>query len=167
MGRELVKPREPRRKVMIKARMRAGASWSDAFILNMSSKGLLVRSHRSPSRGSYLEIRRGSYVIVAHVVWANSDRFGVRTQDPVPADGLIRDPDGASAVARPAASHFQERRAAPRPQVRHERSRQTARVAEFAAMAFACLLVAVLIAVQVAEVVAKPLDAARTALSSN
>lgn len=56
-----LKPREPRRNVMIKARMRVGPSWSDALILNLSSKGLMVRSDRPPSRGSYLEIRRGPY----------------------------------------------------------------------------------------------------------
>ena len=163
-----VKPREPRRNVMIKARMRAGTSWSDALILNLSSKGMLVRSDSSPGRGSYLEIRRGAHVIVARVIWANSGRFGVQTQDPVPAESLIRDPDGASAPQKAASTPFQERRAASRPPaVRHERSRQRARLAEFAAIALACGFVAVLMASQVAEVVAKPLDAARTALGSN
>lgn len=152
---------------MIKARMRAGASWSDALILNMSSKGLLVRSDRSPSRGSYLEIRRGPHVIVARVVWANSGRFGVQTQDPVPTDGLIQDPDGAQAPATPPGAGFKERRAIARPtEVRHESSRQKGRAAEFAVIAFACAAMAILIGGAVVEVVAKPMEAAQAALAA-
>lgn len=82
---------------MIKARLRDGALWSDALIINMSSRGLLVRSDQSPNRGSYLEIRRGPYVIVARVVWANADRFGVQTQDIVPSERLMTDPTAAPA----------------------------------------------------------------------
>jgi hypothetical protein len=163
-----VKPREPRRKVMIEARMRAGTSWSDALILNLSSRGMLVRADQSPGRGSYLEIRRGPYVIVARVAWSKSGIFGVLTQDPVPADGLIRDPDGAAAAARPGTASFKERRTASRPPgVRHESSRQKARFAEFALIALACGIAAVLFVSAVAELVAKPLDMARAALASN
>jgi hypothetical protein len=61
-----------------------------------------------------------------------------------------------------------KRRAAPRPlQVRHERSRQKARSAEFAAIGMACGLAAFLIANAVAEVVAKPLEVAEQALAAN
>ena len=162
-----LKPREPRRNVMIKARMRVGPSWSDALILNLSSKGLMVRSDRPPSRGSYLEIRRGPYVIVARVVWSASGRFGVQTQDPIPADDLISDPDGASAPLSSAASAFTERRRALRPaEVRHEASRQRARAAEFVAVTIACGLIAFAAADTVAEVVSRPLSEVKAALSA-
>jgi hypothetical protein len=163
-----VKSREQRRNVMIKARMCAGASWCDALILNLSTRGMLVRADRSPGRGSYLEIRRGPHVIVARVIWSNHGRFGVQTQDPVPADSLIQDPDGAAAPPKPGAAVFHDRRAALRPTaVRHESSRQRARVAEFAAIALVCGLVAILIGGAVAELVATPLSAAQAALASN
>ena len=147
--------------------MRNGALWSDALILNMSSRGLLVRSNQSPHRGSYLEIRRGAYVIVARVVWSNAGRFGVQTQDMVPAEHLISDPD-TTVVSPPSASvGGRERRTAPRSvETRHDTSRQKARVIEFAAIAFVCALVAVLIGSAMAEVVATPLHAAQTVLAA-
>ena len=152
---------------MIQARMRDGALWSDALILNMSSRGLLVHSDQSPNRGSYLEIRRGAYVIVARVVWSTAGRFGVQTQDMVPAERLISDPDAAAASASPPTARQQERRAAPRStENRHDRSRQKARAFEFAAISLFCALVAILIGSAMAEVVAKPLHAAQTALTA-
>lgn len=163
-----MRPREPRLNVMIKARVRAGASWNDALILNMSSKGLLVRSSQAVNRGAYLEIRRGPHVIVARVVWSGSDRFGVQTQDPVPAADLIRDPDGAAVRPKPDEAGAQDRRLAPRPPaVRHEKSRQRGRAMEFAAIALVCAVAALLIGSAVAEVVAKPLGAAQAALASD
>ena len=162
-----MKPREPRRKVMIQARMRSGALWSDALILNMSSRGLLVRSDHPPNRGSYLEIRRGGYVMVARVVWSNAGRFGVQTQDVVPAERLISDPDGAALPASSSAINQMERRAAPRAaQVRHDSSRQKARAIEFAAISLTCAFVAIPIGIAMIEVLAKPLRAAQTALAA-
>lgn len=152
---------------MIKARVRAGASWEDALILNMSSKGLLVRSNRSVNRGSYLEIRRGPHVIVARVIWSGAGRFGVQTQDPVPAADLIRDPDGAAARPKAVLGENPDRRFAPRSsEARHEKSRQGGRAMEFMALALACGLIAVLIGNTVSDVFAAPLDAAQAALAS-
>lgn len=163
-----LKPREPRLNVMIKARVRAGASWNDALILNMSSKGLLVRSNDRVNRGSYLEIRRGSHVIVARVIWLASDRFGVQTQDPVPAAALIRDPDGVAAGNKPAGPAIRDRRSAPRRvELRHEKSRQRGRTMEFTAVALACGAIALLIGNSVAEVASRPLSAVQAALASN
>ena len=162
-----VKPREPRQKVMIQARMRDGAKWSDALILNISSRGLLVRSDQSPNRGSYLEIRRGAHVIVARVVWSNAGRFGVQTQDLIPADRLTGDPDAAAAQSLSATGQG-DRRAAPRAlEHRHQSSREKARAIEFAAISLTCALVALLIGSAMAEVVAKPLHAAQAALAAN
>jgi len=152
---------------MIQARMRDGALWSDALILNMSSRGLLVRSDQSPNRGSYLEIRRGTYLIVARVVWSTAGRFGVQTQDMVPAERLINDPDAAAAPASSIKAGQQERRAASRSiETRHDASRQKARAFEFAAISLVCALVAILIGSAMAKVVAKPLQAAQTAFAA-
>lgn len=148
---------------MIKARMRAGASWSDACILNMSSRGMLVHAPTVPSRGSYLEIRRGGYVIVARVVWANDNRFGVQTQDVVPADDLIRDPDGAVQAVRKDAAGFVERRAVPRQ--RHESSRWRGRALEFGTFAMLGGIAATLMLGAMGELLARPLALVETALS--
>jgi hypothetical protein len=153
---------------MINARVRIGASWSDALILNMSSKGLLVRSDQSADRGSYLEIHRGSHIIVARVIWSKSGRFGVQTQDPVPAASLIRDPDEVSIQAKPAAPGVRERRGTPRPaEIRHQDSRHQARAREFAAIALACGFSALFAGNLIVEVVAKPLGEAQAALAGN
>lgn len=163
-----LKPREPRLNVMIDARVRVGASWSDALILNMSSKGLLVRSSQSVDRGSYLEIRRGCHVIVARVVWSNSGRFGVQTQDLVPTASLVRDSGDASIPAKQPAARVRERRAAPRPsETRHERSRHQARAMEFAAIVLACGFLAVFAENLMIEVMAMPLGAVQAALAAN
>lgn len=152
---------------MIKARMRTGASWNDAVILNLSSRGLLVRADPSPSRGSYLEIRRGAHVIVARVVWAGSDRFGVRTQDPVPADSLVRDPDSAAIAAKPGSADAQERRATPRSiEVRHEASRHKGKSAEFAVVVLAGGIAAMFIGSAVVGTVAEPLMDVQAALAA-
>lgn len=126
---------------------------------------MLLRSAGAPSRGSYLEIRRGSYVIVARVVWANADRFGVWTQDAIPADGLIKHPD-RNAAAKPEADSFVDRRAAPRPtSERHETSRSRARAMEFGAFALLGAVGATMALGAVEELLARPLAAVETALS--
>ncbi len=148
---------------MIQARVRIGASWNDACILNLSSRGMLVRSPTAPDRGSYLEIRRGSHVVVARVVWSNADRFGVYTQDPVPAADLIRGAVGAA--AQPGQASSAERRTIPRPTVpTSERSRWRARAMEFSTVALLGGIAAVLLLGAVGEMLGRPLMAVEAAL---
>ena len=78
---------------MIMARMRASGAWSDACILNVSRKGMLLRSTVAPSWGSYLQVRRGEHTFVRRVDLGQTDRFGVQTQDYVPVDRLSQKPD--------------------------------------------------------------------------
>ncbi|WP_416222237.1 PilZ domain-containing protein [Sphingomonas sp. LY160] len=130
-----MKPREPRTKVLIKARMRSGSAWRDIYLLDMSRRGALVQAAAPPPTGSYIEVRRGSRLIVARVVWADNQRFGVFAQDPIAINDFIQDPDGLrdqDCVTRRA--HPSERRASPRPPTavdRHDRSRQIGRSVEF------------------------------------
>lgn len=55
-----MKPRELRRKVLISARMRTGASWGDVCLLNLSSRGVLAQAAVPPPKGAYIEVRRGT-----------------------------------------------------------------------------------------------------------
>ena len=71
--------REPRLKVLVRARIKAGATWHDACILNISSRGMLMQAGVPPVRGSYLEIRRGPVLVVARVMWTKQHRFGVKS----------------------------------------------------------------------------------------
>ena len=153
---------------MIQARMRAGASWSDACILNLSSRGMMIKADKAPSRGSYLEIRRGSYVIVARVVWSNSERFGVQTQDLVPADDLINQPDRAAPKAGAASADFVERRASARPTTaQFDSSRWRGRAMEFCVFLLLGGVGAMLALGAVGDLFAKPLAVVETALDKS
>jgi hypothetical protein len=161
-----VKPREPRRKVLIKARMRVAGGWDDAVILNMSSRGLLIQSRQPPVRGSYVEVRRGAHVIVARAVWTDSNRFGALTQDLIPLDAVIHEPDRSAAQVR-CTEELPDRRREPRPvpvAVRHERNRLTARIGEFAAIALLGAAMASLVFVAIGEMFATPMHTVRESL---
>ena len=147
--------------------MRVGAGWNDVCILNICSRGLGLQSARAPERGSYVEVRRGPYVIVAKVAWSDGRRFGLRTQDPVPVDGIVNQPDQqATASTEPAASAAFERRQAPRTtRAKYEASRVISRLSEFACIAFfgACAAFAAFESVN--EVLARPLSHVEASLS--
>lgn len=118
LAADSMKSREPRQSVMIPARLRDDAAWSDVSIRNVSGHGMMLHMSRPPVRGSYVELRRSDVVIVARVMWADGDRCGLRTQQridvqqlatahtaPIEQDGQIerraarRGPDTAAMAA--------------------------------------------------------------------
>lgn len=168
MGVDHLKTREPRRKVLIAARMRVGARWGDVRILDLSKRGMLVQAAEPPERGTYLEVRRGAQAIVARVVWSAGNRFGAYTQDPLNVDALVQEadaPDCGSPVpseARPA-----ERRSAfraPSAGERHERHRWLARAVEFACVASFGFGVAMVLGESLRQALAAPLSVTSAAL---
>jgi hypothetical protein len=66
-----------------------GAQWTDACILNISSRGLMIHSARSAAEGSFIELRRGDHVIVARVVWRDGARVGLRSDDRLPVEEIM------------------------------------------------------------------------------
>lgn len=150
---------------MIKARMRVGTAWRDAFILNLSSRGLMIKADEPPPGGSYLELRRGRHVIIARVMWINDRHCGLRAQDDLPTDALIAEPD---ASAGPPIAPDGERRAdpasrPPRPTA-HEESRWRSRGWEFASLVFVGGMFASLAYGAVASALERPMVAVKTAL---
>ena len=128
-----MKPREPRQKVLIDARLRQDCGWSDARILDISRRGLMVRASVAPARGAYVEINRGSHRIVARVVWAKDGRFGAAAQDPIDAEAVAR----GDQAPLPAAANFNpDRRVTRRGSTgeREDRSRRRSRQLEFVVM---------------------------------
>lgn len=115
--------REARVPVLLPARMKRGSAWVDATIHNVSSRGMLVATNDPPDAGAYVDIRRGSNVMIGRVAWRKDRFFGVRTQDRIDLPALQRPPQrpgaGPSAGRSPDAS---ERRSA-------DRSRSDAAVA--------------------------------------
>lgn len=136
-----MKPREPRVKCVIKARMRVDGGWTDVCIRNISSRGMLLQAGSPPRRGTYLEIYRGRHVAVARVAWTKDRSFGIHTQDRLDVQAIINEPDLSSAsyneIKKTEPTY--ERRSSPRSdQVikwRAEQSRLLGKTAEFACIA--------------------------------
>ena len=114
-GFEPVKPREPRRKVFIAARMRCDGQWTDVRVLDAASRGFLIQAHQPPQMGAYIELGRGPRTFVARVVWSHHQRFGVRTQDKIDVAAFVDPPTGKQTGAdRRADTAAIERRSADR-----------------------------------------------------
>lgn len=90
-----MKPRELRRNVLVKARMRSGQQWSDIHIRNISSRGLMLHMATPPRPGTVIEIRRAAQVIIGRTVWTTGMSCGIRTQDRIDIGAMLSDqPDG-------------------------------------------------------------------------
>lgn len=83
------RPRELRRRIVLPVRVRTGAAWSDACILNISSRGLMLRSGSTLPEGSCVQVRRGDHVIVARVVWKDGSRVGLQSDERVPVEEIM------------------------------------------------------------------------------
>ena len=83
------KPREWRRKVLVTARMRSHEGWGDVRILNVSSRGMMVRTALPTNPGTTIELRRGDQVMVAKVMWRNGSRAGLRSDAVLPVMDLM------------------------------------------------------------------------------
>src|SRR5690349_1803152 len=103
--------REPRRKVMIRATMRAGGPRTDVCIRDISSRGMMIQASAPPPRGTFVDVDCAGQQIVGLVVWRKAHRFGVQTRDRLnvralagraPRDIIVAPRRGASAPARPA-----------------------------------------------------------------
>ena len=160
---DVLKPRDERLKVLIRARMRIGASWADVCIVNITPGGLGMQAARPPKHGDYVEIQRGAHVIVGRVIWSGTHRFGVRAQGTLPVDSIMNDPDrqlvGAAAAERPAA--------APRPRAHQLESRIRVRLFEFLCIAGVGVGFALAVAGSVQAAIAAPMAQIATALGKH
>ena len=118
---------------MIRARMRHGAAWNDARILNISSRGLLVHAPETPRRGAYVEICKGQHRIIARVVWTQDERFGAQTQDRLMVDSITTGIEPPALTAEP--DERRSRARGPSAAERHAQSRRQSRTIEFLCVA--------------------------------
>ena len=79
---------ELRRRVMLRARMRAICGWSDACILNVSSRVLMINS-ATLVKGNTVEVWHGEHVIVATVVWRKGTRAGLQAEERIPVEEIL------------------------------------------------------------------------------
>lgn len=150
--------------------MNADGRWTDACIHNASSRGLLVAADDAPTSGSYVDIRRGSLVIIGRVVWRKGRFFGVRTQDRVVVQALVDEPRRGAATAptstvdrRTSARLTSEGRMARRV----ERSRRIASMAQFGFLAASAAAAAAVMAGEVGATLSRPLAAVTASLNDD
>jgi hypothetical protein len=148
---------------MLPARMRSASGWSDACILNISSRGLLVYSSGSAAPGSFVEVRRGGQLVVARVVWRKNQRMGLCSPDPVRVEDIISSQTAASAVQATAARPKFERRRVPRSA---DRSRSQGRAMEFLGTLLIGSSIVLVASVYAVDVLARPTLAIRAALGT-
>lgn len=171
-----MRQREPRTSVLVPCRVKREAGWSDACIHNVSSRGLLLGIDNAPNPGSYLEIRRGTLVIIGRVMWRQQGFVGIRTQDKVSAPALVNEPRGLGAK-RPGQPTNEarggERRSTARLTAegrtarRIERNRHRAQVFQFVALAGAGAAAAAFAAVHVRQALDHPFAAVGAALDAS
>lgn len=83
------RPRAPRRKVVLPAKMRAGAGQVDVCIRDVSARGMLVQAGVPPPRGTYVEILRPGYSVTGRVVWTRQHKFGIEAQATISLAGVL------------------------------------------------------------------------------
>jgi len=130
------KPREQRKTLFVRARLRTEQGWSDVTIANASSRGLMLQSPVPLRCNEFIEVRYRHVCIVGRIVWAGGSRCGVRTQDSVDVAAFV------SRTPAKARKHGLERRTvmratAPRAATAQalEGSRRFARVFDWAVVA--------------------------------
>lgn len=150
------KPREWRRSVLLKARMRTDEGWGDACILNISSRGLMIHAGRAADRGSVVEVRQGEHLIRARVVWRDGARIGLKADARLPVEQILSRCDCPE--LRLTAS--QPRRCCET----HDRSRSRSRLLELLVFIVVAGFVGATAFSLVGEALAKPLASVRSAL---
>jgi len=141
-----------------------GAHWSDACILNISSRGLMIQASRAAPEGSIIELWKGDRVIVATVVWRKGVRAGLRSEDRLPVEEImsLAQTPGLQLTAATGRAPYDRRK---RPRT-HEDSRSRARMMEFASVAVIAASLAGVAVVMVEQAFARPLAMVSAALGS-
>jgi len=123
------RPRELRRRVVMPARLRSSIGWTDACILNISSRGLMIHSARAGPQGSVVELWRGDHVIVARVMWQDGARAGLQTDERLAVEDILSFSSSAAMSLTASNPMSGERRA--RPRAEPDRRKQQGRKIEF------------------------------------
>jgi hypothetical protein len=150
--------------VVLPARLRAGASWSDTCILNISSRGMMIHSAHPPAKGAVVELRRGDHVMEARVVWRDGARLGLQSEERLPVEEILSLSQSQSLQITAGDAPHGERRKHPRPT--HDDSRLRARAIQFAGVGVIACALAFGAAAMVHEALAKPLAVVEAALGA-
>jgi hypothetical protein len=143
--------------------MRTAAGWADACILNISSRGMLLRSGQPPELGQTVELRHRDCIIVACVVWRSGAKAGLRAEDCLPVDRILS-LSAADLAAPVAEAQAGERRKRPRS---HDDNRLRGRAIEFAGVATVAAFLAGAAVLLVQQALARPMAYVEAALSAD
>lgn len=169
VGRERAKlaqkRRETRLAVNLICRIRQEDGWYDVRVRNISCRGIGALSATPPSIGQYAELRRGSAVIVARVVWQHGNAFGLRSQDKIDIPARL----GQSGAAKegPFEPTSTERRRQPREDGlvnAAEQSRHRSLMFQYSVLGVASLAAALFASSMVRDIFSTPLTAIARAL---
>jgi hypothetical protein len=138
-----MRKREPRRRVMLPARLRAPSGWTDVSIRNISSRGMLLHGMCCVPAGTYVEVRRDMHTIVGRIVWQKGTSMGLYTQDRLDVDAIVGRPP------QPQQRRTDEPQyAEPRPRsaaMTGDTSRQRSAIMQFVFIALTALTAAIMI----------------------
>lgn len=160
-----MKVREPRQRLALTSRLRCGATWTDACIVNISRRGLGLQSVAPPVPGSYVEICRGDITVIACVVWVEGQRFGARTQDNVSATALVDARRDVSEVGHSNRMSFEKTLPRRATSAVHESSRASGRIIEFCFVGILAVAAASAAAATLTSAVGHPISAVEAAMS--
>lgn len=138
--------RLPRRKVLVRARMRAGGPKTDICIRDVSARGLLIQANAPPERGAFVEIICEGLPITGQVIWTSDRRFGVVTREWLDVAAFVDrllNPSAQPVVAAPEPPRV---RVGARRARTHGESRDLGNALQFATVVGACGAAAVAIA---------------------
>ena len=144
--------------------MRLDGNWVDVRIRNISSRGLLLQSTTPPPRGTYVEIFKARHTIVARVVWAKDQQFGIHTRERLDVGALVgesastKPPGAISPDAQPPMERLSNSRRLTAANVtqRLERSRRISAVVEFGTIVTCGAIAAALTVSTVYETLSRP-----------
>ncbi|MCW3849312.1 PilZ domain-containing protein [Sphingomonas sp. LB-2] len=156
--------REPRRQVVLNARMRLGQSWSDVVIRDLSSRGMRLSCTAPPPPGAYLEICGPATTLVARTIWVREEQFGVRIQDRIDVESVLT--AGRLRAAAAPIVRVRPVRPADREQS-HAESRHRASAAEYAAALIFILIAATTAAILLHSLFALPLQRVASSLGAS
>lgn len=146
---------------MLRARMRAGTGWSDACILNVSSRGLMINAPTVVAlQGNVIELWHGEHVIVGTIMWKKGTRAGLQSEGRVPVDDILALNQGSALQLTAGAWPQNERRKRPR----RSDSRMRGRLVEFAGVIAISASLAIGAATVVGEAFARPMHVVAAAL---
>ena len=147
----------------MRARLRAFSGWSDACILNVSSRGLMINAPSAvAAQGSTVELWHGEHVIVGTIVWRKGNRAGLQAEERVPVDEILAISHAAALQLTASEWPKIDRRR----KARQDHNRSQGRAIEFAGVAVIAISLVAGTCVMFEQAFARPIHAIEAALGS-